>query len=120
MLFADKSNTCNELPKPSNARGDTCSNEQCLMYSSLILAGRNASSPKFVIGLPSKNVWFIMSNRWNDPVCIFSIKLYSKCSESSVSLTTALGSGASSGRISRIRLCDRSSVRSCFNEAVAI
>lgn len=45
MLFADKSNICNELPKPSNAIGDTYCNEQCLMYSSLILVGRNASSP---------------------------------------------------------------------------
>lgn len=120
MLFAEISNTCNELPKPSNASGEMYCSEQCLMYSSVILAGRNASSPKLVIGLPSRYVWFIMSNRWNDPVYMFSIKLYSKCSESSVNLTTALGSGASSGRISSIRLCDRSRLRSCFNEAVAI
>lgn len=115
----DKSNISSVLPSPSNESGDTKCSLQWRIYSSRIFAGRKASSPKTAIGLPSKNVLLTVSKFWNDAVGNISTRLFSKCKLSSVKLTICFGWFASVGCTSRMRLCDRSMVRSCFSGATA-
>lgn len=119
MLFPDKSRTCSVVPMLLKLFGATKLSPHCRIYSSRILTKRNASSPIYIIGFPSRKVIFNTSKLLNADVGIDSISLKSKRSVLSESFVDGLISFGSSCWMVRMLLYDKSKAFNALNGLIA-